>query len=350
MATAPAGILRYPYEAITETTDYLQITIFQYDTSANKGNNLLASKNFTNTNPYSSLEIAKNNVLKAKVLTDGGVIALPMPSNIQDSNSVSYEAGEMNNLTAEGLKAYDKLTEKMTGNTFQEKIASAGNNMLTGAQNFINSIPEADTRDLIMKSLGAQAVNIFGANVSVNQLLARTGGQVLNPNMELLLNNATLRTFRFSFKMTPRDDREATSIKSIIRAFKRNMAIREVEGLFIKTPNIFELQYKKGNRPHPFLNLFQPCALTDMSVNYTGENVYATYADGTPVSMVMTLTFKELVPVYQNDYDRRANFDGENIDENGAPIYETVQDADLIYGLNGSEAKVQNKNVQGGGY
>ena len=128
------------------------------------------------------------------------------------------------------------------------------------------------------------------------------------------------------------------------------MAIDEVDNLFIKTPNIFELQYKKGNRPHPFLNLFQPCALTDMSVNYTGENVYATYGDGTPVSMVMTLTFKELVPVYQNDYDRRANFDGENIDENGAPIYEKVQDADLIYGLNGSEAKVQNKNVQGVGY
>jgi hypothetical protein len=39
-----------------------------------------------------------------------------------------------------------------------------------------------------------------------------------------------------------------------------------------------------------------------MSVNYTGENVYATYSDGTPVSMIMDLTFKELEPIYSGDY------------------------------------------------
>ena len=136
--------------------------------------------------------------------------------------------------------------------------------------------------------------------------------------------------------MTPRDDREATSIKSIIRSLKKNMAAKNVgTGLFLQTPNIFELQYKKGNKPHPFLNLFKPCALSDMSVNYTGENVYATYADGTPLSMVMTLTFKELLPVYEEDYVNRANFNGES---NG-----TVTDNDLIYNSTST-------NVQGVGF
>jgi len=72
-----------------------------------------------------------------------------------------------------------------------------------------------------------------------------------------------------------------------------------------------------------------------MSVNYTGENVYATYADGTPVSMVMTLTFKELLPVYEEDYVNRANFNGES---NG-----TVTDNDLIYNSTST-------NVQGVGF
>ena len=40
-----------------------------------------------------------------------------------------------------------------------------------------------------------------------------------------------------------------------------------------------------------------------ISVNYTGDGVYATYNDGTPVSMVMTLMFKELAPIYDIDYD-----------------------------------------------
>ena len=286
-AKEPTGILRYPYEAITETTDYLQITIFKYDTNANKGNNLLAAKNFQNTNPFSSLKIAQNDVLKAKVLQDGGVIALPMPSNIQDSNSVSYEAGNLNELAKVGLDVFNDISninlfDKDFVTNTTTKVGEAG----TAIQNLLQ---KEGVKNLALKSLAAQAINVFGANVSLNSLLARSEGKILNPNMELLLNNATLRTFRFSFKMTPRDDKEATSIKSIIRAFKRNMAIEEVGDLFINTPNIFELQYKKGNQPHPFLNLFQPCALTDMSVNYTGENVYATYADGTPVSMVLSL-------------------------------------------------------------
>ena len=39
-----------------------------------------------------------------------------------------------------------------------------------------------------------------------------------------------------------------------------------------------------------------------MNVNYTGENVYATYDDGTPISMNMDLTFKEIEPIYDIDY------------------------------------------------
>ena len=34
----------------------------------------------------------------------------------------------------------------------------------------------------------------------------------------------TLRNFRFSFKFTPRNEKEAEQVKLIIRAFKRNMA------------------------------------------------------------------------------------------------------------------------------
>jgi hypothetical protein len=47
--------------------------------------------------------------------------------------------------------------------------------------------------------------------------------------------------------------------------------------------------------------------LTDVSVNYTGEGVYATYDNGTPVSMIMNLSFKELAPIYDIDYDSEGN-------------------------------------------
>ena len=40
-----------------------------------------------------------------------------------------------------------------------------------------------------------------------------------------------------------------------------------------------------------------------MAVNYTNAGTYATYDNGTPVSITMSLTFKELNPIYSEDYD-----------------------------------------------
>ena len=126
--------------------------------------------------------------------------------------------------------------------------------------------------------------------------------------MELLFNGPTLRSFRFSFKMTPRNDTEAGEIKKIIRCLKESMAPKvssagdTINSTFLKTPNVFELTYKRGASSHPFLHSFKQCVLTDMSVNYTGEGTYAVYNDSTPVSMILELGFKELEPIYDADY------------------------------------------------
>ena len=53
---------------------------------------------------------------------------------------------------------------------------------------------------------------------------------------------------------------------------------------------------------HSGLNRFKETALTSMSVDYTPNQNYATYYDGTPVAYQVTMTFKELVPIYNEDY------------------------------------------------
>ena len=59
---------------------------------------------------------------------------------------------------------------------------------------------------------------------------------------------------------------------------------------------------EKDGADHPFLNSFKLCALTGMTVNYTNAGTYTTYEDGTPVNIRMNLTFKELNPIYHEDY------------------------------------------------
>ena len=45
------------------------------------------------------------------------------------------------------------------------------------------------------------------------------------------------------------------------------------------------------------------CALTGVGVNYTGDGNWATYQDGSPISMLLTLSFKEVMPIYNEDYE-----------------------------------------------
>ena len=81
-----------------------------------------------------------------------------------------------------------------------------------------SSLMDAAAQFTTAKATSA-ALGALGANVSAADLLARQTGQIFNPNMELLFNGPTLRSFSFSFKMTPRSPSEAQECKNIIRSF-----------------------------------------------------------------------------------------------------------------------------------
>lgn len=292
----PPRNLRYPVnEQIHNTTDYLKIDIVEYKPVAkNNSNGSLVSS------PGSRRANGKN-ILHS--------IILPIPPNIQDGNAVSYSDSSMNALTAAlAGGATDIMTEL-------PKAFGAGGDLSTlkgklGGRLEQSGLDLTTTQDLITKQLAAQAGSVFGGNVSLAQLQARQEGNIFNPNMELLFNGPTLRSFRFSFKMTPRSQDESRAVRDIINTFKRSMAPKTVttgtgnsQSLYLKTPDIFEIKYKQGSGDHPFLHTFKQCFLENMSVNYTGEGTYATYGDGTPISLVMNLSFKELEPIYDIDYD-----------------------------------------------
>jgi len=227
MSTQPTGgLLRYPYEAITQNTDYLQIRIFKYERKGGVTDGPKPSEG-------QAFDVSNYVSNKAKVLTPGGVIILPMPSNIQDSNVVSYDNDSMNTFAAQGVDAVQGLMGS-GGKAFSEFVgrgkAAVGANEITLGETTGNTNADKvkaafqtavsnDAGRAISANLAVSAVNLFGANVSFNSLLARTDSKILNPNMELLFNNVTLRTFRFSFKFAPRDPNEATAVKSIIRSF-----------------------------------------------------------------------------------------------------------------------------------
>jgi hypothetical protein len=110
------------------------------------------------------------------------------------------------------------------------------------------------------------------------QILSRTEGAVINPNMELLFNGPSLRPFTFSFKLASRSETESEMIRKIIRFFKQGSAAQKSESnLFLRAPHTFQIQYLHKNEDHKFLNKFKECALQSFGVSYTPEGQYATF-------------------------------------------------------------------------
>ena len=150
----------------------------------------------------------------------------------------------------------------------------------------------------------AIAAVIAGMAAGAGNLLSRTTGAVANPNMELLFGGPQLRTFSFQFTLAPRSKEEAMEAVKIIRFFKQGMApIRTKSMLFLKSPHTFKLSYKGSDGDdHKYLNKFKECALGSFGVNYTPNGNYSTYEDGVMTAYQMSMTFRELNPIYNDDY------------------------------------------------
>ena len=232
-------------------------------------------------------------------------IELPIPQDLTDSNSVTWGEDRVNALE---LAALNVAQGAMAGNIGEGAVEAA--QLAVTALNTGVNIPtlSGDTQDAVRAALSGAAIGALGSNVSAKSVIARSTGQILNNNLELLFQGVNLRSFPYIIKFSPRDPKESRMVKDIIRSLKMAMAPKagemesSAQGIFLKSPDVFQLKYLRDGHDHPFLNSFKLCALTGMTVNYTNAGTYTSYEDGTPVNIRMNLTFKELNPIYHEDY------------------------------------------------
>ena len=224
-----------------------------------------------------------------------GTVILPIPGGIQDQQQVQWGSDSMD---AAAIALSDIALSTIT-----EGLGAGVDATINAAKNISKS-------DEAKKAL---ATAIAGSASGAGNLLTRTTGAIMNPNMELLFNSPSLRSFNFSFTLAPRNKAEAMVVIKIIRFFKQGMSpIRSKSRLFLRSPHTFRLAYKhkvgltNDKDDHPFLNKFKECALNGFGVNYTPSGQYSTYEDGVMTSYQMTMGFQELEPVYNDDYGNDA--------------------------------------------
>ncbi len=294
-----------------ERQDHLNISQYKYKVPRAK--NLFSGKN---KKDLLLKGIERTSPLK-KFL---GLVKLPMPNDITDSNNVAWGEDRMNSLEAAGIAEFGKIQggdatvigTGMVAEAFGLQGATSGAVIakILGDKRIFADFKQAE------KAYGAEATSrilaMAGIEAEGRSILARGKGVIPNTNLELLFNAPMLREFQFVYKMSPRSKNEATVVNQIVRFFKQGMAAKKLKqtsgdtggtSFFLGTPNVFRLQYRTTNNDAPHgVNRIKTCALTGTSINYSPEGAWAAYEGGQPVSILMTLRFQELEPIYDTDY------------------------------------------------
>ena len=289
-----------------EGQDHLVISQYKYKVPRakdffNKSNNLL-------------IEGIERNSALDKFL---GLVRLPMPNDITDSNNVKWGEDVMNAIEAAGIAQWHNASGMEQG---LAAAAQIGGDVL-GAEGLGGAVVlgkilggEGGSLGQIRDTYGAEITSrilaMAGIEASAASILARGRGVIPNSNLELLFQAPMLREFQFNYRMSQRSDSEARVINHIVRFFKQGMAAKKVNAssgtgssYFLGTPNVFRLQYRTANNEAPEgVNRMKTCALTGTSVNYTPEGAWAAYEGGQPVSIMLSMRFQELEPIYDTDY------------------------------------------------
>ena len=220
-----------------------------------------------------------------------GTVVLPIPGAITDQNNADWGDGRIKSLQLAGLEVAGKALSQGFG-----AAGKTAEDMLSGL-----SQTSSQAKDALKGVISGAAVGI-----SADEVLARTQGAVVNPNLELLFKGPTLRPFNFTFQMGARNQPESDEIMRILRFFKQGGSPQRTAAQYlVKAPHTFQIEYLhrgEDGEQNKYLNKIKECALLSVGVNYTPNNNYATFKNGAPVSIELSLSFKELEPVFNDEY------------------------------------------------
>ena len=288
------GTLRYPRdEDIQTTSDYVSFSFFKYRPPL-KGTST-ADDQFNVTGGTIDISRAYKNynasIVETEPAEDLQSILLYMPQDVQSEYSQDWGAIKIGTGAATTIRT-------LSGNA---DIASIASNI-------------GDTIKKTAFSALTGLTNKFGgANVNRDQALGLVTDQIANPNTEVLFNGSNLRTFTLNFKMVADSEDESEEILKICNTFKSasmpsfggasDLGISAGSGQFLTIPNVVNVSFMSGNSLNKYLPQFKTCAITSVSVNYTADGTYAAYENGSPVAVELSLSFKELKPLFASEID-----------------------------------------------
>ena len=212
-----------------------------------------------------------------QVTTDlAAAIRLPLPTNLTDSFGI-----ETNNNTKLDLLGNAPSDVIAAGKTKLESYAAE----LRGGKGLLQFI-----KDTALE-VAAVAPGISDTNIGAVAQLET--GMIRNPHLTTIFDGVRLKSFRFSWKLSPRSEDEAREMENLINYIKAYMHPDLIGGGFaLEYPYLSEVQFVVGD--NKILPNVKTSFITGLEVNNAASQAPAFYKDGKTVSAELSLSFQEI--------------------------------------------------------
>lgn len=206
-------------------------------------------------------------------------IALHMPSTVQASYQSNWGASELGTVGAI-MDAYNGTGDLTQFDTWKHMWNQSK-----------DALPE------ILKMTGVKVADaVLPGKIKDSYTWANQ--MIENPYVEVLFQGVSNRTFNFTFKFVAKSQSEQLMVKQIIETLKFHRAPEKKMGgnnLYWSYPSTFDLSFlKKNGQENEWLFKISTCALTELTISQGAESHFASHADGSPFSTIITLGFTEL--------------------------------------------------------
>jgi hypothetical protein len=269
-------------EATKLETDGMQPGITNLQTDADEKANIAGKEAKGVADTINQFVDIRKNRIQVK-----SYISLYMPDTLQATYHADYASISMRDELGQQLQKI-RAIGSIAGSGL-EGLGSEG-----GALNAVGSNPQT------VKYVIDSFARMFGAGENLSAGILQTQGYTSNPQLQMIYQGASFRTFTLNFVFTPKSKQEALAVENIIYQFKYYAApTLQTPGqspnasMFLTPPALFEVRFYYDGNENKHLPRYTDCVLEDISVDYA-PNGFAAHTDGAPIQTQLTLSFHEV--------------------------------------------------------
>jgi uncharacterized protein YcfJ len=238
--------------------------------------------------------LLKGNIKGAAAGAAVGTLAGGVVGSIVANQAATANRAQRRLKTAIAMHVPNQLSIRY-GVNWNEEDTGTFQMVATGGAEIANALKSGD-----MKGLGDKA-SAIATNLALSKGPGKEGmsaatGLAANPKKEQLFKGVDFRTFSFDYQFFPRSAEEAANVLNIIKTFKYHMhpEFKDDNNFIYIYPSEFDIFYYNNGVENQNIHRHTSCVLKELSVNYTPNGAFTTFANGMPTQINLTMNFQEL--------------------------------------------------------